>query len=148
MDIAEWRDAELPAAIDALLEEALATDHDWVADFRPAWQAGPFLGDGEALFLVNEGGRLLAMAVVSADPFVDDGTTGRLRFIYVAVAARRRGIADALVTRCIRHAGGRWRRLRLHTDNPVAARLYERHGFRPVTGEVRATHVADLRPPV
>ncbi len=144
MEILHWRDAELPSAIDTLLDEALATDHEWVAEFRPAWQAHPFIGDGEALLLAWEGEDLLAMAAISADPFVADGTTGRLRFIYVRSAARRRGIAELLVDQCLTRAHGHWQRLRLHTDNPVAARLYGRYGFQAAPDEVRATHVLDM----
>jgi hypothetical protein len=62
--------------------------HAWAANFHAAWRARPFIGEGEALFLAwdgkpRDGKRLLAMAAISADPFVDDATTGRLRFIYM-----------------------------------------------------------------
>ncbi|SHG72670.1 Acetyltransferase (GNAT) domain-containing protein [Kaistia soli DSM 19436] len=146
IEIVRWGDPDLPPGLDALLQEAVETDHEWVADFRPAWEAGAFAGDGEALFVAFGGGALLAMATISADPFVEDKATGRLRFIYVRVAARRRGIAEGLVAACLGRARGTWRRLRLHTDNPVAAQLYERYGFRPAAGEWRATHIADIAP--
>ncbi len=144
MDIIAWSERDLPAEIEPLLREAAGSGHDWVADLRPAWRAGPFTGDGEALLLAWEGADLLAMAAISADPFVEGGATGRLRFIYVRESARRRGIADRLVAGCLARAAGRWKRLRLHTDNPDAARLYARHGFRPAPGEVRATHVMEM----
>lgn len=145
IEITRWTEPELPAAIEALVREATAEGHDWAADMPPVWRSEPFTGEGEALFLASEDGALLAMAVISADPFVADSRTGRLRFIYVASAARRRGIAEKLVTRCLELARGRWDRLRLHTENAVAAALYKRHGFRPATDEPRATHVLDLR---
>src|SRR5271169_3789953 len=77
-------------------------------------------------------------------PVVDDPTTGRLRFIYVRQTARRRGIADRMVGDCLALARGRWRTLRLHTDNAFAARLYERHGFQPSASNPRATHTMAL----
>lgn len=143
IEIIRWSDPVLPPGLDLLLQEAIETDNAWAADFRPAWDAKPFIGDGEALFLAFESGRLLAMAAISADPFVSDDVTGRLRFIYVLVSARRRGLADRLVAACLARAAGTWKRLRLHTDSPVAARLYERYGFRPARDEWRATHIAE-----
>ncbi|HWJ76390.1 MAG TPA: GNAT family N-acetyltransferase [Kaistia sp.] len=143
IEIIDWRDPILPVALEALLQEAIATENEWAADFRPAWDARPFTGAGEALFLARDGAQLLAMAAISADPFVADNVTGRLRFIYVHTSARRRGLADRLVAACLARAAGTWQRLRLHTDNPVAARLYERYGFHPAAGEWRATHIAE-----
>ncbi|MBZ9936723.1 GNAT family N-acetyltransferase [Mesorhizobium sp. BR1-1-16] len=147
IEIIHWRDPVLPVALDQLLREAIETENEWAADFRPAWEARPFIDAGEALFLARDGQQLLAMAAISADPFIADGETGRLRFIYVQTSARRRGLADRLVAACLARAAGTWQRLRLHTDNPAAARLYERYGFRPAPGAWRATHIAEIAPP-
>ena len=144
IEIFAWVEAELPPDLDALLAEADATGHDWSTGFLPAWRERPFTEAGEALFLAREDDALLAMAVISADPFVADDATGRLRYIYVREAARRRGLAERLVRHCLARADGRWTRLRLHTDNPLAARLYARYGFRPAPNEPRATHVLDM----
>ena len=145
-EVTRWSEPELPACLDILVSEAVSSGHAWASNFHAAWQARPFLGEGEALFLAwdgkpRDGKRLLAMAVISADPFVDDAATGRLRFIYIRQTARRQGIADRLVGDCLALATGRWRTLRLHTDNAVAARLYERYGFRPSGSDPRATHI-------
>ena len=144
-EVTRWSEPELPACLDILVSEAVSSGHAWASNFHAAWQARPFLGEGEALFLAwdgkpRDGKRLLAMAVISADPFVDDAATGRLRFIYIRQTARRQGIADRLVGDCLALATGRWRTLRLHTDNAVAARLYERYGFRPSGSDPRGTH--------
>ena len=125
----------------------MGSGHAWAADFHATWRSRPFTGKGEALFFASEGGHLLAMAAISADPFVSDAVTGRLRFIYVRQTARRRGIADRLVAKCLARGGGRWRRVRLHTDNPAAARLYMRHGFQPSEADPSATHVMASIPP-
>jgi GNAT superfamily N-acetyltransferase len=144
VEIVRFGELELPACIDELISEAVRSGHVWASDFHAVWLARPFMGEGEALFLAWQGDRLLAMAAVSVDPFVDDAAVGRLRFIYVRQTARRRGIADGLVERCLALARGRWRRLRLHTDNPVAAQLYERYGFEPSGSDPRATHVMEI----
>lgn len=138
----QWKDPDhLPKSLDALVSEAVRSGHKWASDLYTAWRSRPFTGRGEALFLACEGGKLSGMAVISADPFVNDATTGRLRFIYVRETARRRGIAERLVDECLRVATGNWHTLRLHTDNEAAARIYERHGFRASGADPRATHV-------
>ena len=140
-EVTRWSEPELPACLDLLVSEAVRSGHAWAANFHAAWQARPFTGEGEALFLAWDGKRLLAMAAISADPFVDDAATGRLRFIYVRQAARRQGIADRMVGDCLALARGRWRTLRLHTDNAAAARLYQRYGFQPSGSDPHATHI-------
>jgi GNAT superfamily N-acetyltransferase len=149
LEVTRWSEPDLPACLDILVSEAVRSGHAWASNFHAAWQSRPFTGEGEALFLVwdgkpRDGKRLLAMAVISADPFVNDATTGRLRFIYVRQTARRQGIADRLVGDCLALATGRWRTLRLHTDNAVAARLYERYGFQPSGSDPRATHIMTI----
>lgn len=139
-----WIEPTLPDAVDALLNEALAEGHDWMADMITAWRSAPFIGAGEALFLAHAQDMLVGTAAISADPFVSESRTGRLRFIYVKAAARRCGIADQLIDRCLTRGRGRWDRVRLLTENPEAARLYERHGFRPQGGEARMSHCLAL----
>jgi hypothetical protein len=146
MDLIRWTGSGLPAGIDELLSEALQSGETWISTFESDWHARPFLEDGEALFLALKAQAPLAMAVLSADPFVDDPTVGRLRYIYVRKAARRHGIGEMLLGACLARARGYWRILRLHTENAVAARMYERRGFRPFAGDDRATHVLTLAP--
>jgi GNAT superfamily N-acetyltransferase len=146
LEVTRWSESEMPACLDILLSEAVRSGHAWASNFHAAWRSRPFISEGEALFLAWGGKRLLAMAAISADPFVDDATTGRLRFIYVRQTARRQGIADRLVGDCLALARGRWRTLRLHTDNAVAARLYERYGFQPSGSDPHATHTMAVTP--
>ena len=146
--LVRWRDPDrLPVALDALVSEAVDSGNPWVSNLHAAWRSRPFVGPGEALFLASEGGQLLATAAITVDPYMGDATVGRLRFIYVRETARRRGIADRLVEECLRLAEGNWRKLRLHTDNTVAARLYERYGFQASGADPRATHVMAIDGP-
>ena len=55
-----------------------------------------------------------------------------------------RRLADELVAEIIAAARGRFGRLRLRTQNPEAARLYEQLGFRRSRRERDCTHVMDL----
>jgi ribosomal protein S18 acetylase RimI-like enzyme len=143
VEIVRWTEVGLPDDVEDLTAEAAAAGYAWAAGFGADWRARPFVDQGEALYLARQHGALLAMAVLSADPFVDDRETGRLRYIYVREAARRQGLAERFVSLCLERARGRWQRLRLHTDNPRAAALYERRGFRRSADDPRATHVLD-----
>ncbi|MCW6506832.1 GNAT family N-acetyltransferase [Lichenifustis flavocetrariae] len=136
-----WTDPGLPGGLSRLLAEAEGQGYAWIVEFLGEWTGRPFANDGEALFLAFDEADPVAMAVISADPHVSDRETGRLRYIYVGQGARKQGLARCLVEACLRRGGAHWQRLRLHADNPVAARLYESYGFRPVDGEARSTHV-------
>jgi ribosomal protein S18 acetylase RimI-like enzyme len=138
--IADWTDPVLPASLGVLAAEAVAAGYTWMGGFATSWAERPFLERGEGLFLAMEGDRVLAMAVISRDPYVADQRTGRLRFIYVIESARRRGIAEALVRACLERGAGHWPVITLHTDNPKAAALYARYGFEEIAGGVRSTH--------
>jgi ribosomal protein S18 acetylase RimI-like enzyme len=89
---------------------------------------------------VVENGEALGMAAIRRDPRAEDVVTGRLCFIFVSERARKRGLAEALVRACLTRGDMRWARVTLHTDNPVAAALYGRHGFAAVPGGTRTTH--------
>lgn len=69
-----------------------------------------------------------------------------MRHLYVLVGYRRLGIGEQLVTHVIGAARGRFARLRLRTQNPVAAQVYERLGFRPRADAGDCTHVMELSP--
>ncbi|ABC21763.1 GNAT family N-acetyltransferase [Rhodospirillum rubrum] len=146
--ITPWTDPVLPSPLLSLVADGVTEGYEWVGDFPTCWRERPFLDAGEGLFVAwakeQDGGIPLGMACLSADPHVADPDTGRLRYIYIHPNGRNRRLAERLLQACLARARPRWRRLRLHTVNPLAARLYERYGFRPITGEARATHALDL----
>ena len=83
--------------------------------------------------------------------------SGRVRHLTCCSASRRLGVGEQLVARVIDAARGRFGRLRLSTQNPAAARLYERMGFSRSAGASdryafpgapvsRAVVVEDYRP--
>ena len=82
----------------------------------------------------------MAVGGLNADPYLpEDSGTARLRHVYVRPARRRAGSGAALTRHLLSPAGPRFRRVRLRTGNPDAARLHERCGFEPVD-EQDATH--------
>ena len=136
---------ELPAGIDALVTESETAGMRLVRRLVDEWRGGSnrFDRPGEALFGAWLGERLVGVCGLNVDPYAGDPGIGRVRHLYVLVAARRHGAARALMAEVLGAARGRFPTLRLSTTNPAAARLYESLGFRPVT-ERECTHV--LRP--
>jgi len=98
----------------------------------------------EALFGAWMAGRLVGVCGLNVDPYAGDARVGRVRHLYVLTPMRRHGVGRQLVTEVIRAAGGRFDSLRLRTNNPAAARLYEVLGFRAHNGAGEYTHVMDL----
>ncbi|MEO6015447.1 MAG: GNAT family N-acetyltransferase [Devosia sp.] len=141
IQLVRWPHATLPVELGALLAESEEAGVEWMARFAQQWQDRPFLDAGEGLFLAMLEDVPVAMAVISRDGMADDPDAGRLRYIFVSPAVRRQGIAEALVTAALVASDQRWQRVTLHTDNPNAAALYLRHGFRESHEAARTTHV-------
>jgi GNAT superfamily N-acetyltransferase len=98
---------------------------------------------GEALFGASIAGRLVGVCGLNIDPYAGDARVGRVRHLYVLTPLRRHGVGRQLVGLVIEAARDRFESLRLRTNNPAAARLYEVLGFR--AQEARDyTHVMDL----
>jgi GNAT superfamily N-acetyltransferase len=100
---------------------------------------------GEALFAARANGRVVGICGLSVDPYAQDPRVGRVRHLYVLADWRCQGVARRLVEAVIAAAEDRFRRLRLRTANPAAARLYEALGFRPCAGVPDCTHALGLR---
>jgi GNAT superfamily N-acetyltransferase len=98
---------------------------------------------GEALFGARVEGRLVGVCGLNVDPYVRDDRVGRVRHLYVLTASRRLGVGRVLMEHVVEAARGRFGTLRLSTNNPAAARLYEALGFRPV-GQPHCTHLREL----
>ena len=131
--------------VDALAEAASAEGHRFVERTLTEWASGHnrFDGTGEGLFLASAGGMVIGMAGVNVDPYVIDPSVGRLRHLYVIPTHRRRGVASALVDRCLELARGSFAVLRLRTYDPEAAAFYAALGF-DETAESDATHAMAL----
>jgi GNAT superfamily N-acetyltransferase len=110
------------------------------------WVAGTnrFDRPGEALFVAWLGESIIGVCGLNADPYTADGATGRVRRLYVLRAYRGRGVGGSLLRAVLTAATGRFKRLRVRTENPEAGRLYRRHGFRPAVGEADCTHTFEL----
>ena len=112
------------------------------------WEDGSnqFARPGEVLFAAVCDERIVGVCGLNVDPYASNEDVGRVRHLYVLSEFRRQGIGRKLVEEVIAAARGRFRVLRLRTDNADAARLYERLGFQ-ACDEQHCTHILDLKPP-
>jgi GNAT superfamily N-acetyltransferase len=111
---------------------------DWVSG------ANRFHRPGEVLLGAWLDGRLVGVCGLNVDPYAAQDRVGRVRHLYVLSAVRRLGVGRRLTTEVIELARGRFDTLRLRTNNPDAARLYEALGFRATADVAGATHVMEL----
>ena len=108
------------------------------------WETGAnrFDRPGEDLFGAWLDGQLVGVCGLNIDPYAGNEHTGRVRHLYVLAAFRRRGIGRRLVLQIMEAARGRFSDLRLRTNDPAAARLYEALGFRFLPDSSDCTHTA------
>lgn len=135
-----------PGAFDALVVESEQAGHRFVRRLAEEWASGAnrFDRPGEALFAALLDGRVVGICGLNVDPYTTTPGVGRVRHLYVLVAYRRLGIGRRLVDRVVEAAQGRFDRLRLRTQNPAAALLYERLGFDRRAGATDHTHLREL----
>lgn len=126
--------------IEALQEGFLFIEKLW-----KEWENGKnrFTAPGEKLFGCVYQAALIAIGGLNQDPFDGRSGIGRIRRVYVRPAWRNKGIGQALVYTLVENARTSFTALHLRTDNPTAARLYERIGFSRSLA-LNATHVLDL----
>lgn len=125
-----------------LAVEARDEGYRFIDRLASEWEdaANRFDAAGECLFGITRGDALVAIGGLNADPYCDNGRTGRLRHVYVRVACRREGLGTLLIGALLAAAKDHFSRVRLRTDNPHAARLYEHLGF-AAAGNADATHI-------
>lgn len=136
---------ELPPDIEALVQPSISEDFGAVARLRDDWLGGVnrFDADGEALYEARSD-RLVGIGGLNVDPYVGEPSVGRLRHLYVDPAARRCGVASAILIRVVECAAGRFDVLRLRTYRQDAAAFYAARGFQMVPDAHDHTHVLDL----
>jgi len=110
------------------------------------WASGRnrFDRPGEALFAAVVDGQMVGVCGLNVDPYVAAQRVGRVRHLYVLSAYRKLGVGRQLVEEVIAAARDPFDTLRLRTDNPKAARLYESTGFRRTPGAANCSHLMEL----
>ncbi len=128
-----------------LATQARVEGYRFIDRLEAEWRSksNRFEASGECLLGIVEGEDLLAIGGLNIDPYVADGSTGRLRHVYVCIERRNQGLGRLLVGALVAAARPCFGRIRLRTDNPLAARLYERMGFLAADA-ADATHIVVL----
>jgi GNAT superfamily N-acetyltransferase len=140
---------ELPVpGMEQLQIEALQEGFLFIERLWNEWQNGKnrFTAPGEKLYGCKDHAELVAIGGLNRDPFDGRRGIGRIRRIYVRPAWRNRGIGEALLHTLVEDARTSFTALHLRTDNPTAARLYERIGFSRILTS-HATHVLKFDQP-
>jgi GNAT superfamily N-acetyltransferase len=135
------------ASFEALVGESERAGLRFLHRLAEEWASGAnrFDRPGEALFAAVMDGRVIGVCGLNVDAYAATPRVGRVRHLYVLSACRRLGIGRRLVEEVVEAARGPFDTLRLRTQNPEAARLYERLGFRQSPGATDCTHLMDLR---
>jgi len=135
-----------PALLAELVAEAELAGLRFPCRLVVEWTSGAnrFDRPGEALFAARVDGQIVGVCGLNRDPYTAEARVGRVRHLYVLEAHRRHGVGRRLVAAVMAAACSTFDRLRLRTNNPEAASLYEAMGFSCV-GEADCTHALDLR---
>jgi GNAT superfamily N-acetyltransferase len=137
---------ELPPDLEPLVAESVREGLRLLERLRDGWRSGSnrFDRPGEALFAARFEGSLAGIGGLNRDPYQSDPAVGRVRHLYVDPQLRRRGIGAAIVGRVLDAARGHFARVRVRTNNPDAAALYERLGFVRIPDVADTTHQIEL----
>jgi GNAT superfamily N-acetyltransferase len=138
IQIREWP----AAAIEGLLAESEQEGFLFVRRAKEEWLSGAntFSKEGEALFAVFKGERLLAIGGINRE----SARQGRLRRFYVRREERRRGRGRQLVQHLLAFASRHYSRVGLRCDTGAADRFYRAVGFSRTNSDPGATHVIEL----
>jgi GNAT superfamily N-acetyltransferase len=143
MEVAVARLFDLPMdALAPLLAESERQGWRFVRRLANEWADGTnrFDRPGELLLAAWVNSTLAGVCGLTVDPYTGDPAIGRVRHLYILAQFRSRRVGQLLVQEVVRFARGRFRSVRVRTENAVAARLYERLGFVPAIGSPDCTH--------
>jgi GNAT superfamily N-acetyltransferase len=122
-DLIIARVTDLPVeALEPLVAESEREGWRFVRRLVGEWTSAVnrFDQPNECLLLARQGESILGVCGLNADPYVTDKTIGRIRHLYVLEAYCRRGIGTQLIEAIVAAASGRFRTLRVRTENPGA----------------------------
>ena len=131
-----------PGLLAGLAADAAADGRAMVERLVREWADGRnrFDRPGERAYVARLEGRVCGVCGLNRDPFAGDASVGRVRRLYVATAARRRGVGSAMLARLIADARGHFQTLHLRTHDAVASAFYEAVGFERVAARPEYTH--------
>ncbi|MBC8116819.1 MAG: GNAT family N-acetyltransferase [Candidatus Saccharimonas sp.] len=147
MDVVLDMVVEVPVnALEPLVVESAREGWQFVRRLAEEWSSGVnrFDRPGEQLHVARAESLIVGVCGLNLDPYANESSVGRVRRLYVIAEYRCTGIGRRLVQAVVAAAAGHFRELRVRTQNPDAAKLYEKLGFQPVIGVADCTHVLQL----
>lgn len=125
-----------------LADEALTDGYEFIHKTIDEWKrsVNTFSKKGEKFLAIVIRGEYIGCGGLNQDPYTEIKATGRVRHVYISKKYRRLGYSKILLKNIIESAREHFTSLRLSTDNPIAAALYQSLGFEKVE-EHKATHI-------
>jgi ribosomal protein S18 acetylase RimI-like enzyme len=131
--------------ISFLLNDSILDGHRHIQQLVDDYKSGKnkFMKPGESLFIALLSNKAVGICGLNQDPY-NDSAFGRIRRLYVMKNNRESGIGRTLVETVIRQANGKFEKLVLRTNNPIASKFYESLGFRVTIDILNATHIKEF----
>lgn len=141
---------ELPPTLHDLIAGSEQEGFQFLRRLAGDWAAGRnrFSGSGEGLWGAFATGRCIGTCGLNVEETAPDGSTGRLRRVYVCAGWRRIGIGLRLVRTALAAAETRFQTVQLRTDNVEAGAFYQALGFSVVSGDPNVSHRRILTGPM
>ncbi len=114
-----------------LVDEAEKEGFHFVSRTLYEWNSGinNFSKPGEFFYGIFFKDKCVGIGGLNIDPYTDNPNLGRVRHLYISKKHRCKGLAKLLLKEIIKTGKGKFNQIRLYTNNPVAANLYENFGF-------------------
>jgi GNAT superfamily N-acetyltransferase len=122
----------LPEGFEVLRAAAEAEGHRHLSRLAADWAERPDMF--HALLAAHADGDLVGIGGITDEPEDAGEPAWRMRRLYVAPAARRRGVARSLANALTQEALGAVRLATVHAGDADAARFWEAMGFEAVAG--------------
>jgi ribosomal protein S18 acetylase RimI-like enzyme len=131
--------------ISFLLEDSILDGHRHIQRLIDDYRSGKnrFTKSGESLFIALLNYKMVGICGLNQDPY-NNLTFGRIRRLYVMKNYRKCGIGRLLVEAVIKEANGKFKKLILRTDNPIASIFYETLGFKATSEILNTTHIKEV----
>ncbi len=122
---------ELIQQLSPLAKNAKEDGYNFVQRTIDEWNSGinKFDLKNEVLYGVKINNDIVAIGGCNQDPYVMNERIGRIRHVYVHKDFRGLGLSTMLMDKVLDFAKERYPIIRLSTNNPVAAMIYENYGF-------------------
>lgn len=130
-----------------LVEESESEGFRFLRKLVDDWTSGEnrFTQQGEALFIAECDGQIVAVGGLNIDPYANAPTVGRVRRFYVAARFRRQKLGARMIEVIVDLAKQHFTTLRLYTNSEEAARFYLAVGFSSHYGCSECTHILQIK---